>query len=117
MKQAVRRIANRDLASGFGAWVEMVKSKAYAMGKLNEIANRLNPKLRDVARSFYYWIQEISKVSVFHYAPLATRSRSTRAINAVPPHSPSTLFSARRDVRRGWPTSSDAQARWQCCLR
>lgn len=62
MKQAMRRVANRDLASGFGAWVEMVDAKAYAMSKLREIANRLNPKLRDLASAFYFMREECSEV-------------------------------------------------------
>ena len=57
VRQIARRMLRRDLASGFGSWVALWKAKTYA-GKMCEIANRLNLKLREVANAFYFWAEE-----------------------------------------------------------
>ena len=59
-RQAVRHMSNRDLSGGFRAWVEMWQSKTYAMKRMRECANRINPKLRDLASAFDFWFAECS---------------------------------------------------------
>lgn len=60
MQQAIRRLKNRDLAVGFGAWAEFWQAKVYAIEKLRECANRLNPKVREMASAFYFWRESCS---------------------------------------------------------
>jgi hypothetical protein len=40
-RQMVRRIMNRDVALGFGAWAELWQSRVYALTRLREVGNRL----------------------------------------------------------------------------
>ena len=61
MRQAVRHMMSRDLAVGFGAWVALWEAKTYSMGKLREIANRLDPAKRELAGAFYFWREESSE--------------------------------------------------------
>ena len=61
MRQAIRRLTNRDLSAGFNAWVEMCEAKAYAMKTLRQIANRLHPKNRELASAFYFWADDCSE--------------------------------------------------------
>ena len=52
-RQMVRRIMNRDISLGFGAWVELWEAKTYAMGRLRSVGNRL--KSPELADAFSYW--------------------------------------------------------------
>ena len=51
--QAMRRMANRDIALGFSAWLEMWNAKVWAMEKLREVANRL--KAPELSMAFGDW--------------------------------------------------------------
>jgi hypothetical protein len=52
-KQAIKRVLNRDLASGWGAWLALWQAKSYALRRLHECGNRLkSPALAD---GFGYW--------------------------------------------------------------
>ena len=61
MRQAIRRLNNRDLAFGFSAWVEHVEARTYALNRMREIANRLNPETRALAEAFYFWVEDSSE--------------------------------------------------------
>ena len=61
MRQAIRRLHNRDIALGFGAWVEHVEARTYALNRMREIANRLNPETRQLAEAFYFWVEDSSE--------------------------------------------------------
>ena len=54
-KQATRRIMNRDLMLGWGAWDEYVTAKAYAMNRLREVGNRF--RAPELANAFGWWVR------------------------------------------------------------
>ena len=64
MGQALRRMKNRDIANGFGAWVELWEAKTYAMQRLRECAHRFNPKTRELADAFYFWSEECTSEGI-----------------------------------------------------
>jgi len=55
-KQAMRRIANKDIAAGWAAWFELWEAKTYAMNKLKQVGNQLHSPL--LANAFGYWSAE-----------------------------------------------------------
>ena len=75
MRQAVRRLQNRELASGFGAWVEMVESKAYAMQKMREIGVcTLRSSQHTVHNSPYPTLHEINSLTSLNNALRCSQS-------------------------------------------
>ena len=55
-RQSLRRVANRDLSSGWKAWIELVDAKAYSMERLRTVGNRL--RAPEIAHAFSWWAQE-----------------------------------------------------------
>ena len=43
-RQSIRRIANKDLAAGWEAWVELWEAKTYAMKRLRQVGRRLETR-------------------------------------------------------------------------
>ena len=56
-RQALRRMANRDLNAGFAAWTEMWEARCYALGKLRQVANKL--KAPEVTNAFNLWWEDL----------------------------------------------------------
>jgi hypothetical protein len=63
MRQAVRRLSNRDLSSGFNAWMEFAEARAYATKTIRQVANRLHPKNSEIAGAFYFWYEDVSAMN------------------------------------------------------
>ena len=61
MKASMRRMLNRDIGLGFRAWVAFTEAKAYALKRMAQIAHRLNPKTRELASAFYFWVDDASE--------------------------------------------------------
>ena len=75
MRQAIRRLQSRELASGFGAWVEMVESKAYAMQKMREIGVcTLRSSQHTVHNSPYPTLHEINSLTSLNNALRCSQS-------------------------------------------
>lgn len=58
MRMTARRMLSRDLAGGFAAWTSFWEAKAYALGRMRQIATRLHPKTRELARMFETWAEQ-----------------------------------------------------------
>ena len=54
-RQSMRRMLNRDLASGFSAWLELAEAKQYAVGRLRACARML--KSPELAEAFGTWTE------------------------------------------------------------
>jgi len=55
-KQAMRRVLNSGLTSGFAAWVELAEARVYALERLRQVGNRL--RLPHLAMCFEFWGSE-----------------------------------------------------------
>ena len=55
-RQMVRRIMNRDIALGFGAWKDLWEATVYAMGRLRDVGNRL--RAPELANAFAEWCDD-----------------------------------------------------------
>ena len=60
-QQVVRRLHYRDLNGGFQAWLELWTAKTYSLKRLRECANRINPRSKDLAEAFYFWVSDVSE--------------------------------------------------------
>ena len=79
-KQAMKRIMNKDLSLGFGAWLELWRAKRYALDRLREVANHL--KAPELNNAFTEWaIQwEVEEAAAREAALLAEREAQFRDI-------------------------------------
>ena len=72
-RQMVRRIMNRDIALGFGAWKDLWEATVYAMGRLRDVGNRL--RAPELANAFAEWCDdwgETQKLSILEQQQAAT---------------------------------------------
>ena len=52
----IRRMSNRELARGWTAWAEFWSARAYAMGRLREVGNKL--RAPSLAAALTFWVQD-----------------------------------------------------------
>ena len=77
-RQSVRRLVNRDLAYGWTAWLELWSAKVYAIGKLQDVSNRL--RAPDMAVAFGGWVADMhEEARVAERIKLEDESRSLEA--------------------------------------
>jgi len=80
-RQSIRRIANKDLAAGWEAWVELWEAKTYAMKRLRQVGNRL--KRPEVAIAFSLWSELlVQKYEAERYARMSGLQRREKDLEA-----------------------------------
>jgi len=78
MRMIARRMVHRDMGGAFGAWVALWEAKTYALRRMRQIANVLNPKTRELAQGFTRWQETCRAAS--HEAQLASADAATAAL-------------------------------------
>jgi len=77
-RQSTRRMLNAGVAHGWAVWREYVDAKAYAIGRLHAVANRL--RAPEKAAAFKVWEQDF--IGATHAKEVARLEKESRSVEA-----------------------------------
>ncbi len=103
-RSAVRRIKNKDLSAGWGAWHARWAAKAYALGRLRACANKLHtPGLTAAFEAWADWWTELKREQLEEQLGAGNSAYEALQVRAAHPPPPPPL--ARRCQRPSHPAA------------
>ena len=84
----MRRIQNRDIALGFGAWLELWEAKVYSLNRLREVGNKLRSP--ELSNAFSLWADQWEEERMLAQMDEAERREKVRRAptRTLPPPQP-----------------------------